>query len=116
MSSGEPDDWPGYIDINVTAGFWGGITFGWIATSSETEFYVGGGLVTPGVSGSITYSPSDPTPGWAVGLSGAAVVAGQVGYSFGEGGGSFWELGIGGGYPTLFGGSATVYYLTDGDK
>ena len=55
----------------------------------------------------MTWSPSDPTPGWNVGVQGVFGVAGQYGYSFGEGGGQFWEIGIG--WPP--GGSLTGYYV-----
>ena len=36
-------------------------------------------------------------------------MAGQVGYGFGEGGGWFWEAGIGAAYPTIVGGAFTGY-------
>ena len=100
-----------YIDINVSAGFWLGGTAGILISPSGTYIYVGGGFVTPGVGGSITWSPSDPTCGWNVGLQGTAVVGGQVGYGFGEDGGWFGEIGIGGSYPTWLGGSLTGYYV-----
>jgi hypothetical protein len=63
------------------------------------------------LGGSITWSPSDPNTGWNIALQGAAVVAGQVGYGFGEDGGWFWEVGIGASYPTLIGGALTGYYV-----
>jgi RHS repeat-associated protein len=100
-----------YIDMNISGGFWLGLTGGILISPSGVYPYVGGGIVTPGVGGSVTWSPSDPTTGWYVGIQGQAGLAGQVGYGFGKGGSWFWEVGVGGGYPTLFGGSITGYYV-----
>jgi len=100
-----------YIDMNISGGFWLGFTGGILISPSGVYPYVGGGIVTPGVGGSVTWSPSDPTTGWYVGIQGQAGLAGQVGYGFGKGGSWFWEVGVGGGYPTLFGGSITGYYV-----
>jgi len=73
--------------------------------------YVGGGAVTLGIGGSITWSPSSPTAGWNIGLQGSAGGAAQIGYGFGRGGSFFWELGLGGSYPSLIGASLTGYYI-----
>jgi len=100
-----------YVDINISGGFWLGVTGGILISPGGVYRYVGGGVVTPGVGGSVTWSPSDPTTGWNVGIQGQGGLAGQVGYGFGKGGGWFWEAGVGGGYPTLFGGSITGYYV-----
>jgi RHS repeat-associated protein len=96
-----------YVDFNVSGGNWLGVTAGVMVNDSGVYPYVGGGVVTPGVGGSITYSQSDPTPGWNVGLQGQAGVAGQVGYGFGDGGGWFYEYGVG--WPP--GASLTGYYV-----
>jgi len=102
-----------YIDFNVSGGYWLGATAGVMIGPSGIYPYVGGGVVTPGVGGSIMWSPSDPAPGWNVGLQGQAIVAAQGGYGFGEGGGWFWEVGIGASYPTIVGGAATGFYVFD---
>ena len=99
----------GYADINVTAGYYAGVTFGWLISNSQTYFYFGAGFVTPGASVSVTYSPSDVSPGWAIGAGFTAGGAGQIGYSFGKDGGLFWERG--GGWPP--GISVTFYYVFD---
>jgi len=97
-----------YIDINVSGGFFGGVTAGLMCNGSGLYPYFGGGLVTPGAGASITVSPSTPSSGWNIGLQGQGGVAGQVGYSFGEDcGGWFWEGG--GGWPP--GASLTGYYV-----
>jgi hypothetical protein len=67
--------------------------------------------MTPGLGGSLTASPSSPTQGWNFGLQVSFGIAGQVGYAPGPGGGWFWELGIGGGFPTFFSASLTGYYV-----
>ena len=95
-----------YIDINVSGGYWGGLTVGILINNTGIYPYFGGGAVTPGVGASVTWSPSDPETCWNVGLQGQAYVAGQVGYGFGQGG-WFWEAG--GGFPP--GASLTVYYV-----
>lgn len=68
--------------------------------------YLGGGFVTPVVSGSITFSPSDPTTGWNVALQGGYWGGGQVGYGFGQGGGFYWEGGV-----VSPGASLTAFYV-----
>jgi RHS repeat-associated protein len=82
-----------YIDINVSGGFWIGGTGGIIIGTGGVYGYVGGGIVTPGVGGSVTWSPYDPTVGWNFGAQGQAGLAGQVGID--SGGEFFWEAGIG---------------------
>ncbi|MBI4830176.1 MAG: hypothetical protein HY801_01190 [Candidatus Lindowbacteria bacterium] len=96
-----------YIDINVSGGYWGGLTGGVMINGSGLYPYIGGGIVTPGVGGSITASFSNPTHGWNVGLQGQYIVAGQVGYGFGDGSGPFVEAGAG--WPP--GASLTGYYV-----
>jgi RHS repeat-associated protein len=96
-----------YIDINISGGFIIGGTGGILISSSGIYPYVGLGLTTPGVSGSITWSPSDPTTGWNIGAQAQYGVAFQRGYGFGEGGGWFTEIGAG--WPP--GASVMGYYV-----
>jgi RHS repeat-associated protein len=98
-----------YIDINVSVGSWFGGTGGFLIGAEGVYPYAGGGIVSPYGGASITWSPSDPSPGWNVGLQGTYGIAGQYGYSFGKGGGQFWEIGLG--WPP--GGTATGYYVFD---
>jgi len=98
-----------YIDINVSLGYWGGVTGGVIIGPEGIYTYGGGGVVSPPGGIAVTVSPSDPTPGWNIGIQGTAGLAGQYGYSFGKGGGSFWEIGLG--WP--IGGSVTGYYVSE---
>lgn len=97
-----------YVDVNVSLGYWGGGTAGVLVNNSGVYPYAGGGIVSPPGGISVTWSPSDPTTGWNVGLQGGYWGGGQVGYGFGEGGGPFWE----GGFVTP-GGSLTGYYVWD---
>jgi RHS repeat-associated protein len=102
-----------YIDLNFSVGLpilIGGT--GGLMIDTETgdlRTYVGGGIVSPGLSASLTGSSSDPVKGLTVGLQGTVGIAGQFGYSFGENGGWFGELG--GGF--LIGFSLTGYYVSD---
>jgi RHS repeat-associated protein len=92
-----------YVDINVSAGYGIGVTGGFIIGTGGVYGYLGGGIVTPGIGGSLTWSPYNPTAGWNFGAQGQAGIAGQVGIDpNGEG---FWEAGIG--FPP--GGSITAY-------
>ncbi len=96
----------GYIDINISAGFGLGITFGvQITPGGKTHPYLGWGLVTPGAGGAVTWSPSDPSPGE---LSVQAQVAFGGAFAVGEpveGGSPFYEVGAG-----TPGASLTLYY------
>jgi len=104
-----------YIDINLSFGLpWLiGPTGGIMINDSGIYPYLGGGVMTPGLGGSLTGSPSNPTKEWNVGLQLAYIIAGQGGYAFGKDGGWFWELGVGAGLfpPTIFSGSLTGYYV-----
>jgi RHS repeat-associated protein len=103
-----------YVNINITGGFWGGITGGVIISNQGVQPYVGGGLVTPGASASVTWSSSNPTAGWNVSGGFDAGVAYQSGYSYGNSSG--WSE-IGGGWPP--GASLTGYYVfppSEGDN
>jgi len=87
-----------YIDINVNVhllyGF--GITFGAMIGREGLYPYVGGGLVSPPASISITWSPYDPTPAWNKGIQIGIPklwVGGQKGYSY-ENCQDYWEVGF----------------------
>ncbi|MFH1094322.1 MAG: hypothetical protein V1739_09275 [Candidatus Omnitrophota bacterium] len=95
-----------YIDINVSGGKWGGGTGGITIGSEGIGGYLGGGFVTPGFGGSLTWSPQNQSQGWNVGGQLNIGFSGQYGYSFGKDGGKFWEIGAG--WPAGF--SVTGYY------
>jgi RHS repeat-associated protein len=96
-----------YIDINITGGFIFGVTGGLQINSSGVYPYLGGGLVTPGVSASVTGSLQDPSPEtWSIGLQAADVITVQVGRTVGSEG--EWFLEGGGGFPP--GASLTTFY------
>jgi RHS repeat-associated protein len=96
-----------YVDINISGGFIVGFTAGLQINGSGVYPYIGGGLVTPGIGGSVTYSQSDPAPGeWSVGAQGQFLAAYQGGRSFGPNGDYFQEIGAG--IPP--GGSLTAFY------
>ena len=86
----------GYVDLNVTVGEVLGYTTG-VLTSPIGEYPYGGGGVTLGspISASLTHSDSEPVPGWTAGAQVNIGLALQVGWSFGEGGGFYWEKGVG---------------------
>ena len=69
--------------------------------------YSGGGIVTPGAGVAVTWSPGSVTTGLNVGIQASLGASVQVGYSFGPGGGWFFE--VGGGMPV--GASLTAYYV-----
>ncbi len=102
-----------YIDINISFGYGIGITGGTLICPGGIYPYAGGGIVSPPGGVSVTWSPSNPIPGWNVGLQGGYWGGGQIGYGFGKGGGSFWEVGF-----VTPGGSFTGYYVWGpwGDK
>lgn len=95
-----------YIDINVSLGYIGGGTGGIMIGSEGIYPYGGGGAMTPPGGVSVTWTPADPSPGWNVGLQGGYWGGGQIGYSFGEGGGPFGEVGF-----VTPGASLTGYYV-----
>jgi len=97
-----------YIDINGSFGWWLGGTGGALISSDGIRFYAGGGIVSPPGGVAVTWSPSNPTTGWNVGFQGGYWGGGQVGYSFGKGGGWFWETGF-----VTPGVSLTGYYVWD---
>jgi len=97
----------GYFDVNVSVGFLAGVTGGLqIDRQGRLYPYIGGGVVTPGVSGSLTFSASNPSRGWQAGLQFTLVGAVQYGLSL-ETGERFSEYGIGG----PIGASLTEYYV-----
>ncbi len=97
-----------YIDINFSGGWWGGGTGGIMIGPEGIYAYAGGGVVSPGGSVSITWSPQDPSTGWNVGAQGAAGISYQKGYSFKDKS-KFWEIGVG--LPAGF--SVTGYYVDE---
>lgn len=98
-----------YIDINVSGGFWVGATGGVLINDNGVYPYFGQGLITPGIGGSITWSSSDPTPGWNFGIQGSGIIAGQLGYALD--GGRFTEVGFGGSFPMIWGFSYMPYMV-----
>jgi RHS repeat-associated protein len=81
-----------YIDVNISIGYWLGVTFGFMINSEGIYPYAGGGFVSPSGGVSVTCSGNDPAPGWNVGGQfGAYGIGGQVGYG---GGDIFGELGV----------------------
>lgn len=94
-----------YIDVNLSFGSILGVTLGVAVNNCGIFPYLGGGaMIGPPVSGALTYSPSDPTIGWNVGIQG------QYGYAYQWGkdreGTKFEEWGIGS--PGI---SATNYHV-----
>jgi RHS repeat-associated protein len=96
-----------YIDLNISAGFGLGVTGGVLFNNTGIYPYFGGGIVTPGGGGSLTWSPNDPGPGWNAGVQAQYGAAAQFGYGFGPKGGPFGEYGVG--WPP--GGAITGYYV-----
>jgi RHS repeat-associated protein len=98
-----------YVDINVSGGFIVGLTGGLFIAPDGVHPYLGGGLMTPGVSGSVNWSPHDISPDcWSVQGGGElGPVFGAAGYGGGSG---FWEVGVGWGFPAPLGVSGTGYY------
>ncbi len=96
-----------YVDINISVGtplFFGG-TGGVQISASGIYPYAGGGLASSGIA--ITWSPSDPTTGWNAGFQAGYWGGGQIGYSFGDEGGTvWWEIGA-----VTPGASATGFYV-----
>lgn len=98
-----------YIDINVSAGFGLGVTAGVMIGSSGVHPYLGGGVMTPGISPSINWSGSNPCPGqW----SGQVALVAGISYATGadlhhiQDDFNFREVGVG--WPP--GISGTAYY------
>jgi len=84
-----------YYDVNVSLGKWIGATGGFIIGPQGIYPYLGGGFVSPPGGITVTWSPYDVTTGWNVAVQPVSNIAFQYGYSFGEGGGKFWEIGVG---------------------
>ncbi|NTV30026.1 MAG: hypothetical protein HGA80_08115 [Candidatus Omnitrophica bacterium] len=99
----------GYADLNFTFGAGFGVTGGFMRDyEGGIHPYFGIGLVTPGFGGAMTNNPEGTVGhGWNVAVSGQFGGAGQLGYTFGAGGGFFREFGIG----APGGGSSTVFYV-----
>ncbi|MBI2934580.1 MAG: hypothetical protein HYY29_03310, partial [Chloroflexi bacterium] len=78
-----------YLDINLTVGFVIGAMGGvMLAGSGDAYPYLGGGLTTPGINLAITFSLSDPTPGWNVAGQGGIWFGMQIGRGLDKG--SLW--------------------------
>ena len=69
-----------YVNAGLTAGVGLGITGGALINDEGISFYFGAGATTPGIGGSLTYSPDDPQTGGNVSLSAAAIGAVNVNY------------------------------------
>ena len=96
-----------YIDINISGGSWVGLTGGLLISEAGVQAYGGGGFVTPGISGMVTFSPENPSPGWNFGLGGA-ILGGATQAGFDSKGNFFSEYGIGG----PLGVSLTAFFVT----
>ncbi|MBI5787270.1 MAG: RHS repeat-associated core domain-containing protein [Candidatus Schekmanbacteria bacterium] len=86
-----------YIDINLQWGKAGGGTTGGVMISDKGIYpYLGGGATMPGLGGGITWSSSDPTPGWNVELSiGTPAWLGVIGgYGDKHPYDTYWAVGI----------------------
>jgi RHS repeat-associated protein len=98
-----------YVDIGVSGGVWVGGTFGVQIGTGGVFVYVGAGVTTPGIGGSIQFSPNKPSPGWGGQFQGA-LGTGSVGpagtATFGPGGFTGGSVGVGGG---LFGSKTTGF-------
>jgi RHS repeat-associated protein len=96
-----------YGDINITGGEFVGATGGLIVTRNAVYPYFGFGLVGTerGVSGSLTFSADEVSPGWNVGVQGSGGISAQLGihsYTY-----TGWcELGAG--LPSI---SLTAFYV-----
>jgi len=86
----------GTLDVNISGGsggggFTGGVQINW----SGVYPYFGGGWMSPGFGGAVSYSPSAPSVGYNLAIQGQYGIAGQFGYGFGNNGGLSWAAGIG---------------------
>ena len=97
-----------YIDVNVSGGWWGIVGTGGVIFSDQGIYYYGGGGIgTPGLSGGLTWSPLDPTPGLNFGVQGGGLLGifgGQVGRDLQ--GNPFWEVGF-----VSPGAAGTAFYI-----
>jgi RHS repeat-associated protein len=96
-----------YVDFNVSGGYWVGASFGWIISDDGRHFYIGGGIVSPGVSVAVTIGQgnSRSCQGWNAAAQGAYNVAGQRGYNISQGS---WYNEVGIGTPGF---GATLFYV-----
>lgn len=103
------------MDANLGVGELLGGTTGMIVSDGGMYLYLGGGFVVGSpVSGAVTFSADDPTPGWNAAGQVVAGVALQVGVAEGghllpNGRHSAEFLELGGGYPPSV--SANVFYV-----
>jgi hypothetical protein len=99
-----------YLDVNVSGGYVFGATGGLIVQDGCMRLYLGGGVVSPGVGASVTWSPSSASTGWNAAVQVQAGPAVQIGRglgSDGQPGELFVE--VGGGMPP--GVALTGYYV-----
>ena len=83
----------GYVDLNISLGHIYGLTGGAKLSGSKVYPYAGAGLLMRhGIA--LTLSPQKPVPGPAIALQAGYWLGGQIGWSFGKGGGLFWEIGF----------------------
>lgn len=99
---------PGYLNFNFTGGYIGGSTLGFMLDmDSNWHFYLGGGLVSPGASISVTGSAQNTVShGSNRAFAVDSGIAANAGYSYRDK--THFEE-IGGGFPV--GGSAVWYYV-----
>jgi len=105
-----------YIDVNVTGGFGLVFTGGLIFGPDGIRPYAGGGIGTPGVSGSLQWSPNNASTGWNGGFAANIPVYGKFGpgpsgqVGTGLPGSAFGQGGVSVGSPGI---SLTAYYVFD---
>jgi len=98
---------PDYTDLNITVGYWLGVTGGVFFSPSGINFYAGGGFVSPGGSVSLSGGWGSVSPGHWTGQG--AVTGPPLTFAGSYGGGSpAGEVGFA--FPATPGGSATAYY------
>jgi Ca2+-binding RTX toxin-like protein len=90
-----------YINIGISGGFVVGGTAGVQIGSAGVFPYVGGGVTTPGLGGSVTFSPQDSSAGWGAQVQGAVGpgvygAAGGINFDM-DGNVTGYEGGVGGG-------------------
>lgn len=68
----DPPSSSGYVDLNITYGtpYFIGLTGGVMISEQNVSPYVGGGAVTPGVGGGVSYSPDAVSGGAGIGRPG----------------------------------------------
>ena len=93
-----------YIDVNFTGGYIFGLTGGAFIGPDGFHPYVGGGLTTPGLGGSIMYSPSCPSKGQDTAQVSAGLGVGGA-WGVNDANDDFFQVGI-----STPGASAVIYH------